>query len=407
MIQSTRQLISFVFLTLMLIVPGPVMSATQTIDSTVSQTYGGIFSAEDARVVATVKARRQALEKAGTYIESLGIVKQPFTKEDLPVLAAGILEAGIAAQKNYVVQDGFVFEVTARINVNTKTLTVALAEFLKDETLFKKYQDIRNRETGLLSRMNELIEESRDFKAVNENDPALRQRFQETTNALSAAIWYNKALDLLNHQSSTPSTTEKTIQYLLTAVGLDPEYGPTAEWLGRLYSRQGKYDLAVKYYRKALEADRQSHGSNSPDLAAAYNRLGLALHRNGQYDQALETYLEAWKIQIQTLGENHPDVATTYNNIGEAWRQKGDFDRAIEYYKKDLEISLETLGRNHPNVATSYNNLAYAYHGKGDDEQAIAYFEKALKVYRIALGEDHPQTKTIEENITFLKDQRQ
>ena len=404
MIQAATRLSPLLFLALLLIIPVPVPAADRTIDSTVSQTYGGIFSAEDARVMATVNARRQALEKAGAYIENLGIVKQPIARDELPALAAGVLETRITAQKNYVTQDGFVFEVTARITVSTKTLAGAVANFLKDGPLFKKYQDIRKRETALLSRMNELIEKNQTAKAA-ENNPALRQQFQETTNGLSSVIWYNKALDSVAHQPLTSRTADKTIQYLLTAFGLDPEYGPTSEWLGRLYSFQEKYDLAVKYYRKALEIERQALGNDHPDLAAAYNRLGLALHRNGQYDQALETYLEAWKIQIQTLGENHPDVATTYNNIGEAWRQKGDYDRAIEYYKKDLEISIDALGRNNPGVATSYNNLAYAYHGKGDDDQAIAYFEKALKIYRSTLGEDHPQTKTIEENIKFLKNQ--
>ena len=148
MIYVTSRVYSFLLLTIILVTASSVLAAVQTITTTVSQPYGGIFSAEDARVMATVQARRQTLEKAGTYIESLGIVKSSISKGDLPVLAAGVLETGIAAQKNYVTQDGFVFEVTARADMNTKTLAGTAADFLKDDALFKKYQDLREREAG-------------------------------------------------------------------------------------------------------------------------------------------------------------------------------------------------------------------------------------------------------------------
>lgn len=398
---------SFFLLVLFFIFPGLVQAEIRTIESTIRQPFSGSLSPDEARLVATVKARRQALTIAGDYMESLPVVKRKgIVRDQLPVLAAGVLKTDVVSQNNFVTEDGFAFEVVVKVSVDTETLEAETAKLLNDSARFDEYQAVRQRETALLADFEKLSKEIRQIEsAETEKAGALKTKMQNTTSALSSLVWYNKALDLARHQPLDDRTTDQIIRALQTAVKDDPENGPAFLWLGRLYSKKQMYDRAVVCYQKALEGDLKTLGENHPDLAAAYNRLGLALHRNGDYDRAVEAYMRAWKIQIQTLGESHPDVATTYNNLGEAYREKGDFDRAIEYYNKDLEICLDTLGENHINVATSYNNLAYAYHGKNDIDRAIEYFNKALNVYKAVLGENHPQTKTINENIDFLKNQ--
>jgi tetratricopeptide (TPR) repeat protein len=392
-------------LCLLTLAPARVQAEVQTIVSTIRQPFDGSQSAEEARVVATAKARQEVLEKAEKHIEKLTVVQnQTVAKNEIPALTAGILETEIASQKNYAADNAFVFEVTARIKVNTAILEAQAARLLKDKDLFRKYQAVRKKESDLLSRIKTLEAETRKHqKSPSDEKKDLGQKLQRTISALSAAAWYNKALDLANHQTFTGKIPEEAIRYLETAVKLDPEYGDAFSWLGKMYYDKGEYGRAVEYGQKGLAIDLKTKGANHPDLITAYNRLGLAFHRQGEYDRAIEAYRNAWKIQIQTVGESHPDVATTYNNLGETYRRKGAYDRAIEYYLKDLEISLKALGRNHPNVATSYNNLGYAYHGKGQDDRAMEYFQKALEVYRTALGENHPQTQAVMENIEFLK----
>ncbi len=398
----------FGLLVFFLIFPAAVSAGIRTIESTSRQPFSGSLSSDDASVIATVKAKRSALIIAGDYIEGLPVVNQAgISRDEFPVLAAGVMKSSIVPQKSFVTEDGSAFEAMVRVSVDPDTLETDVAKLLNDSARIKQYQEIRKQETELLSTFNNLIKKNRDAEtAAEEEKAALKNAIQNTTRMLLAVVWYNNALDLSGQQPLSDETANKIIGCLATTVKLNPEYGPAYVWLGRLYSNKKRYDRAVVYYQKALDIDRQSPDKNDPDIAAAYNRLGLALHRDGEYDQAIEAYMSAWKIQIQALGESHPDVATTYNNLGEAYREKGDFDRAIEYYTKDLNICLDTLGQNHLNVATSYNNLAYAYHGKGDKDRAIEYFKKALKVYRIALGDDHPQTKTIQENIDYLENKR-
>jgi len=68
------------------------MGEILTIKHTVKQTFGGGQSPDDARISAMAKAKREALEKAGTYIESLTVVQNSkVEKDEILALAAGVL----------------------------------------------------------------------------------------------------------------------------------------------------------------------------------------------------------------------------------------------------------------------------------------------------------------------------
>ena len=59
------------FLAVLLLLPVPAVGEIQTVTHTVKQSFGGSQSPDDARISAVAKAKREALEMAGTYIESL------------------------------------------------------------------------------------------------------------------------------------------------------------------------------------------------------------------------------------------------------------------------------------------------------------------------------------------------
>ncbi len=385
--------------------PVPAEINVDTIVATVRQPFDSGLPPESARFAATVRAKREAIEKAAETIKNLSLLNQENVGQaDGVALAAGVFETEILSQKNYTTEDSFGFEVSAGIKADTGNLDERVAGLLNNQNLLKKYQNYFKREGEKLARIRSLELENRLIPEGSEEADAIKQKFQTAISGLSAVSQYKKALDLVNYQRiPTRETPETVVNYLHTAINLDPEYAEAFLWLGEIFSAKGQYSRAVEYYQKALVIELKTQGEDHSDLAVAYNRLGLAFHRNGEYDRALEAYQKAWLVQIKTLGENHPDVATTYNNIGESYREKGDYDRAIEYYQKDLEITVKLLGRNHPNVATTYNNLAYAYYGKGEIGRALEYFQEALEIYRLTLGENHSQTKMIEKTIDFIK----
>ena len=334
----------------------------ETITSTIRQPFGGSQSPDDARIAAFAKAKREALEQAGTYLESLTIVKNAvLEKDEILALTAGVLKAEIVSQRNYATKDAFGIVIVAKVNVDTNILEERVKKLLKDRKLLKKYQDAQEREKDLLAKLKSLEEKNRELQSSlsNEGKERLKEEFKKTSHQLTATELNKKALALWDHGFYMDVT--KAIGYLKDAIRLDPDYG------------------------------------------AAYNNIGMAYDSKGDYDRAMEYYQKALKITLKKLGPEHPKVAIGYNNIGSTYKHKGDYDRAMEYYQKALKITLKKLGPEHPKVAIRYNNIGSTYKHKGDHDRAMEYYQKALKIGLKRLGKNHPNTKIYQRNLNSVK----
>ena len=126
--------------------------------------------------------------------------------------------------------------------------------------------------------------------------------------------------------------------------------------LGIDYGEKGEYDLAIKYFIKAIEL--------KTDYAIAYNNRGAVYRSKGKHDLAIEDCNKA--IQLKS------DYAEPYSNRGSAYRNKGDYDRAIEDY--DIAIKLK------PSFVEAYYNRGLAYHEKGELDIAIKDYSKAIEL---------------------------
>jgi hypothetical protein len=117
-----RTILAF-FFTVLLLIPVSAVGEIQTITHTVKQSFGGSQSPDDARISAVAKAKREALEKAGTYIESITVVKDlQVDKDEILALAAGVLKAEVVSQKNYASDDAFGIDVVVKVVVDTSIL---------------------------------------------------------------------------------------------------------------------------------------------------------------------------------------------------------------------------------------------------------------------------------------------
>ncbi len=117
------------FLTILLLIPVSAFGEILTIKQTVKQTFGGGQSADDARIYGIAKAKREALEKAGTYIESLTVVKNAkVEKDEILALTAGVLKAEVVSQKNYASDDAFGIEIVVNVVVDTSVLEESICQ---------------------------------------------------------------------------------------------------------------------------------------------------------------------------------------------------------------------------------------------------------------------------------------
>ena len=126
--------------------------------------------------------------------------------------------------------------------------------------------------------------------------------------------------------------------------------------LGIDYGEKGEYDLAIKYFTKAIEL--------KPDYALAYNNRGAVYRSKGEHDLAIEDCNEAIRLKH--------DYAEPYSNRGAAYRNKGDYDRAIKDY--DMAIRLKH------DFVEAYYNRGLAYHEKREFDLAIKDYNKAIEL---------------------------
>ena len=126
--------------------------------------------------------------------------------------------------------------------------------------------------------------------------------------------------------------------------------------LGIDYGEKSEYDLAIKYFTKAIEL--------KPNYAFAYNNRGAVYRSKGEHDLAIEDCNEAIRLKH--------DYAEPYSNRGAAYRNKGDYDRAIKDY--DMAIRLR------PGFVEAYYNRGLAYHEKRELDLAIKDYSKAIEL---------------------------
>jgi protein O-GlcNAc transferase len=166
----------------------------------------------------------------------------------------------------------------------------------------------------------------------------------------------NKAIQSAfeNHRKGKLEQAEVSYKKILKK---QPENPEVLYMLGVLFCQLARYDLAIKYIKKALQF-------RPANIAEAYYNLGYALQEEGQLDEAITHYLKAIKLK--------PSFALPYCNLGYVLEKKGQFDEAITYSRKAIELK--------PSFAEAYCNLGYALRQKGQLDEAIVYYQKAIEL---------------------------
>lgn len=110
--------------------------------------------------------------------------------------------------------------------------------------------------------------------------------------------------------------------------------------LGRLYFTQGKYDIALKNYYKALGLVADGDNLVRAELLMY---VGMVYSAQGLYQAAVDKfYGKALELQkgSDRIGEGH-----TLKNMGVAYSSLGNYEKALEYLNKAQAIWLDVMYR--------------------------------------------------------------
>ena len=308
------------FLTILLLLPVSAFGEIQTVTHTVKQPFGGSQSPDDARIAAVAKAKREALEMAGTYIESLSVVKNSqVDKDEILALAAGVLKAEVVSQENYHTKDAFGIDVVVRVVVDTSVLESRVKKLLQDRTHLDQLNQARAREKELLEKIAVLEGENRKSGKSDQKQVSLKKEFQDASRGLTAIDWFDKATDLWDGKSTDP---QKAIEYLTNSIRLKPDEAAAYFMRGTVYANLGQYQRAIEDYNQAIRL--------KPDEADDYYNRGIAYDNLGQYQRAIEDFNQAIRLQ--------PNEAAAYGNRGHAYISSNNIRKGCRDLQKACEL---------------------------------------------------------------------
>jgi len=149
--------------------------------------------------------------------------------------------------------------------------------------------------------------------------------------------------------------------------------GNVLNYIGNISFRQGRNDMAMENFRKALEIrtllnDREGQASSNFYLGSVYQREEKYREAQEQYEQSLNMYIQL---------ENDMGKADCFNNLGGLCFELDDQEKAIEYFLQAEEIYLKN--QNVDKLPYVYNNIGNSYNFMGDSENARLYYFKMLQ----------------------------
>ncbi len=149
----------------------------------------------------------------------------------------------------------------------------------------------------------------------------------------------------------------RALQQFLKALELNPDDPYLHYDLAYTYNAKGVLDKAEFHLKEAIRL--------KPDYADAYNYLGVLYFRTGRVDLAIESYEKA----LSNLLYLNPQK--THFNLGVAYLSRKEYHKAVEQFKEAIKIV--------PDYAAAYVNLGRAYEGLDMDHQARRSYEKAVE----------------------------
>ena len=136
--------------------------------------------------------------------------------------------------------------------------------------------------------------------------------------------------------------------------------------LGYLNRKSSNYELALNYYKEALQINL-AHHNDEWSVGNLTNILNLPLPK---IQDSVSVYIK----QLEDMLPNaRPDLqAKAYNNIGVYYEDMQQKELAVAYYQKAIRVSISVPYR-------AYSNLAKIYDSEGKTNRADSLYKIALQ----------------------------
>ena len=163
---------------------------------------------------------------------------------------------------------------------------------------------------------------------------------------------------------------QQALDYLRTAVTLDPDLADGWVNYGVALRRLGEWESAAEAYNKALEVE--------PQAVSAYHNLATLMKLEGRHEDAQELLAVA-----ERLGHSNP---YNYLNLGDMHLHRGEVDQAERLYRKALNLNQDD--------AEAYAAMGILEYEQHHLQEARRWFKRAQK-----RDQDNPRVKALERRL--------
>jgi tetratricopeptide (TPR) repeat protein len=249
---------------------------------------GDLDSKKDAKMLALMEAKRIALEKAGTYVESSTEVKNfSLTKDQINTLAAGVMSVDILKEDWTMSGQNMMATIVIRATIQTANLRNRITAMHDEEKTLDDSGEIRKQLAALQKELADLkaaqtaasggkaaAPDSKGKHDVIVTKMSALDRLEEGNKALEAGQWdqalaafgdaiaLNASLaDAHAGQASVflqTSRNAEAMQKIDQALKLDPRSARNYAIKAQILRSQGKNDQALPLLNRAIELKPQS-----------------------------------------------------------------------------------------------------------------------------------------------------
>jgi tetratricopeptide (TPR) repeat protein len=140
------------------------------------------------------------------------------------------------------------------------------------------------------------------------------------------------------------------------AVSKSPQKARPYNHLGLAYYREGKSDLAIIDYSKAIELQ--------PNYAEVYNNRGIVLDEQNKNKQAINDFSKSIELKPNSVG--------AYMNRGNVFNEEKNFDLALKDFDRAIELK--------PNLTSAFIIRGNIYFKSEKYDEALINYSKAIAI---------------------------
>ncbi|MDR3563982.1 MAG: tetratricopeptide repeat protein [Negativicutes bacterium] len=225
---------------------------------------------------ALLQAKRQAVEQAGTYVESYSkTLNYQLTADEIQVISSGIMEVTVLDKQRTVSGSNINFWVKIRALVSLDKIEDMAAKVKEKTTVedYKKLQEDYSKSQQEIAQLKQQLQQTNDDKEKGR----IRSQITASETIFQASSWFERG----NSQLAARDYYQ-AIESFSQAVSFGPNKGRAYLNRGHAYVMTGQYEAAIADFNTATAVD--------PSLAFAYYAKGYAYERLGRRQAAVQAY---------------------------------------------------------------------------------------------------------------------